>query len=43
MDLNGIGSDALRLIPTDNRCRIDLTGWRMRLRKTAKRASSLFC
>ena len=26
MDIAGLGSDALRLIPTDSRCRIDLGG-----------------
>ncbi len=42
MDLCGLGSDALRLIPTDNRRRIDVTASRRRFKRIAKRACSLF-
>ena len=43
MDLCGLGSDALRLLPTDGRRRIDLATLEEPLKKTAQRASSPFC
>ena len=42
MDLCGIGSDALRLVPTDSRHRIDLRRSRTRSKKTAQAGCNLF-